>query len=140
MPARVILYMEDDDAAFSLAKIVLEEEPDIVLLRASDGEQGLAILRNFPPYEETPRPDLILLDVNLPKRSGLELLADLKASEPLRSIPVVMFSTSEYQEHRHEAARLGAKAYVDKPLGFEAFVTAVKKACALTPRSSTEES
>jgi CheY-like chemotaxis protein len=127
---RLVLYVEDDDAAFTLVRIILTEEaPEIRLVRALDGEQALAFLRRSPPYQESEVPDLILLDMNLPRKNGFEVLSELKAAEPLRSIPVVMFSTSSSPRERDESLSLGALEYVEKPAGFDAFVRAVKTAC-----------
>ncbi len=132
MASRVILYVEDDDAAFSLAKIVLQDaEPEIEVRRALDGEQALAILQRLAPYQDAPRPDLILLDLNLPKKNGFEVLADVKRSEGLRSIPVVMFSTSVNRRDRSDSLALGAQDYVTKPSSFDSFVEAVKTACSV---------
>ncbi len=137
MSRRIVLYVEDDDAAFSLARIVLEEEePQIQLLRASNGEQALAFLRRSGSYQHAPRPDLILLDLNLPGKNGFEVLSDLKTSEPLRSIPVVMFSTSPSVTDRRDSLALGAENYVTKPSSFDAFVQAVKIACSLPGTAS----
>jgi CheY-like chemotaxis protein len=136
---RLVLYVEDDDAAFTLVRIILNEEaPEIRLVRALDGEQALAFLRRSPPYQESEVPDLILLDMNLPKKNGFEVLSELKAAEPLRSIPVVMFSTSSSPRERDESLSLGALEYVEKPAGFDAFVRAVKTACSSLekPRAS----
>jgi CheY-like chemotaxis protein len=130
MGARVVLYVEDDDATFSLARITLEQEnPPVELLRACSGEQALAILRNVPPYESAPRPDLILLDLNLPEKNGLEVLADLKANDAFRSIPVMIFSTSAAQLDRSNSYRLGARDFIAKPSDFDSFAKAVKRAC-----------
>jgi len=128
--ARVVLYVEDDDATFALVRIILAEEaPEVRLLRAVDGEQALRLLRKSAPYEASPRPDLILLDWNLPKKNGFELLSDLKREERLRSIPVVMFSTSSSRAAREVSLELGARDYVTKPSNFDSFVDAVKTAC-----------
>ncbi len=132
MGARVVLYVEDDDATFSLARITLQaENPPVRLLRACDGEQALAILRNAPPHESAPRPDIILLDLNLPEKSGLEVLADLKASDSLRSIPVIMFTTSAAQTDRSNSYRLGAHDFIAKPSDLDSFAKAVKRACSI---------
>ncbi len=131
-----MLYVEDDDATYALVRLIMrDEEPQIRLLRASDGEQALAILRRSPPFEEMPVPDLILLDWNLPKKNGFELLADLKHSEEFRSIPVVMFTTSSSRSDRNDSLALGAQSFVTKPATFDAFVTAVKMACLEEPKS-----
>src|SRR3954463_14355810 len=116
MPGRLILYVEDDDAAFHLARTVLrEEDPSLQLVRASDGEQALAFLGRVSTYENAPRPDLILLDMNLPKKTGVQVLAEVKATESLRSIPVVIFSTSESVSDSDNCRALGARDYITKP-------------------------
>jgi two-component system, chemotaxis family, response regulator Rcp1 len=127
---RVVLYVEDDDATYTLVRIILAEQaPEIQLLRAGDGEQALKLLRRQPPYENSPLPDLILLDWNLPRKNGFELLSDLKQEDGLRSIPVVMFSSSSSRAAREVSLKLGARDYVTKPSTFESFVDAVKAAC-----------
>src|SRR2546423_15540580 len=84
MARRVLLYVEDDDAAFLAMQLTLDEaQAAIELHRAADGEQALAFVRRKSPYEHAPRPDLIVLDLNLPKRSGMEVLAELKRDESL---------------------------------------------------------
>lgn len=131
-----MLYVEDDDATYALVRLIMrDEEPQIRLLRASDGEQALAFLRRSPPFEGMPAPDLILLDWNLPKKNGFELLADLKRSEEFRSIPVVMFTTSSSRTDRNDSLALGAQRFVTKPATFDAFVKAVKMACLEEPKS-----
>jgi two-component system response regulator len=130
MGPRVVLYVEDDNAAFALVRIILaEEDPQLRLYRACDGEQALAFVRKLAPYGNAPVPDLILLDWNLPKKNGLQVLAELKAAEPLRSIPVVMFSTFSSLQNRSASLALGAQEYLAKPSDFDAFAEAVKTAC-----------
>ncbi len=137
MQTRTILYVEDDDGAFFLAAMVLQEmAPEIQLLRASDGEQALAMLRNLAPYQEVPKPDLVLLDLNLPAKNGFEVLSDLKRSESLRAIPVVIFSTSQSESDRSASLALGARDYVTKPSSFQRFVEALKSACSSTGEPS----
>lgn len=137
MHQRIILYVEDDDSAFFVAKTVLEEMvPQVRLFRASDGEEALAFLRKGAPYEDAPKPDLILLDLHLPKKNGFEVLGELKRSEALRAIPVVIFSTSEFQSDRSASLDLGAQDYVVKPTSFQMFVEALKRACSLSEDSA----
>ena len=137
MCARTILYVEDDDGAFFLAKIVLEEMgPEFQLFRACDGEEALAILRKHPPFQDAVKPDLILLDLNLPKKNGFEVLSDLKRSESLRTIPVVVFSTSRSEPDRIASLALGAQDYFTKPSSFDLFVEALKRACSSAGKSA----
>lgn len=129
MPHRVLLYVEDDDAAFLAMQFTLREaRAQIDLHRAVDGEQALAFVRKENSYENVPRPDLILLDLNLPKKSGMEVLAEIKSDEALRSIPVIMFSSSRRPLDANRSLELGAQEYLTKPSSLEGFVETVKRA------------
>ncbi len=127
MAARSFLYVEDDDAAFFLMQMALHEaDPDIRLFRASDGEQALSFLQGSGPFQNAPRPDLILMDVNLPKRNGLEVLRALKEIKGLGAIPVIMFTTSTAADERETSLALGAQEYVTKPPSLDRFMEVVK--------------
>ena len=127
MMDRSFLYVEDDDASFVLFGIALREaDPSIRLCRASDGEQALAILQNRPPYESEPRPDLILLDINLPKQNGLEVLQVIKDDKSLCSIPLIVFTTSALTQDLETSLALGASDYVTKPRTLDLLIEAVK--------------
>jgi two-component system, chemotaxis family, response regulator Rcp1 len=129
MARRVLLYVEDDDAAFLAMQLTLQEaQAQIDLLRAVDGEQALAFVRKKNSYCDAPRPDLILLDLNLPKRSGIEVLAELKSDESLSSIPVIIFSSSRRPVDEDRSLKLGAQEYLTKPSSLEGFVETVKRA------------
>ncbi len=91
-----------------------------------DGEKALAFLRNQPPYADAPRPDLILLDWNLPRKNGREVLAEIKADPALQTIPVVVLTTSQAEEDVGKAYNLHANCYVVKPLELDTFVHAVQ--------------
>ncbi len=93
----------------------------------TDGEQALQFLRRSGPFAGAPRPGLILLDVNLPRVSGLEVLAELKKDPDLLRIPVVMLTTSQAEEDILRSYQLHANAYVTKPVDFENFVTAIRQ-------------
>jgi DNA-binding response OmpR family regulator len=136
MGVHVVLYIEDDDAAFKLVGIILQEHaPDIRLLRARDGDEALALLRGAEPDRQAPEPDLIILDLNLPKKNGFQVLSELKANESLRSIPVVIFSNSSMANDKSDALGRGAQDYITKPSSFDLFVEAVRTACSLKDRS-----
>ena len=129
---RAVLYIEDDDAAFVLVRIVLDERaPHIQLFRAHDGEEALLLLHGSAPGQQGLKPDLILLDLNLPKKNGIAVLSDLKASETLRAIPVVMFSTSSAAQDKSDALNGGAQDYITKPSSLDQFIEAVKIACSV---------
>jgi CheY-like chemotaxis protein len=93
----------------------------------SDGVSAMEFLRKQDPYADVPTPDLILLDLNLPKMDGREVLAAIKADETLRSIPVVILTTSEAEEDVLRSYSLHANAYVTKPVDFERFIDVVRR-------------
>ena len=92
----------------------------------NDGVEALAYLRREGPYAGATRPDLILLDLNLPRKDGREVLAEIKADPELRLIPVVVLTTSGADDDVVGSYRLHANAYVTKPVDFEAFVGVVR--------------
>ncbi len=91
-----------------------------------DGEEAIAFLRRSGAHENAPRPDLIILDLNLPRKDGRVVLADFKSEPSLQSIPVVMFTTSHSREDITRCYALGANCYVRKPGGLDDFRTAVQ--------------
>ena len=91
-----------------------------------DGVEALAFLRREPPYADAVRPDLILLDLNLPRKDGREVLAEVKADESLRTIPVVVLTTSQAEEDILRAYGLHANCYITKPVNFAGFVKMVR--------------
>jgi CheY-like chemotaxis protein len=89
-----------------------------------DGASGIEFLRN--EQEDTPRPDLILLDLNLPGKGGREVLAEIKADPDLRRIPVAVLTTSRAEQDVEQAYHLNANCYVTKPMDLDEFIAAVK--------------
>jgi len=87
-----------------------------------DGEQAINFLRKTGDYVDMPRPGLILLDLNLPRRNGLEVLAELKTDADLMTIPVVVLTTSQAEEDILRSYALHANAYISKPVDFERFI------------------
>ena len=94
---------------------------------AADGVEALAFLRRQGRYADVPRPDVILLDLNLPKKDGREVLAEIKADPNLLRIPVVILTSSEAEEDILKAYNLHANAYVAKPVGLEQFMAVVRQ-------------
>jgi two-component system, chemotaxis family, response regulator Rcp1 len=130
MIQRILLYVEDEDAAAFLLETALKEASiDVTLYRVADGEDALAFLRKAGIYKSMPRPDLVLLDLNLPRKGGLEVLSELKDSQELNSLAVVVFTSSSLANDKRRAMALGAQEYITKPASFEGFVAAVKSAC-----------
>jgi CheY-like chemotaxis protein len=93
----------------------------------TDGEQALEYLHQTGEYAGAPRPGLVLLDLNLPRRDGLEVLADLKQDPVLRVIPVVILTTSQAEEDILRSYSLHANAYVSKPVDFERFIDVIRQ-------------
>ncbi len=131
MPELVLFSVEDEEATLFLLETALREMSiRVELHHASDGQQALCFLKKLPPYEEAPTPDLVLLDLNLPKLNGLKVLAELARSERLRSIPVVVLTASSLLSDKQEALALGAQDYIVKPPSLDGFFEAVHNACA----------
>ena len=132
--------MSDDDLGLSAAPVdilLVEDDPgDVLMTRealadakmanelyvVSNGEEALAFLNQEGEYADAPRPGLILLDLNLPRVDGREVLAQIKADDILRRIPVVVLTTSEAEEDILRSYDLHANANVTKPVDFERFV------------------
>lgn len=134
MPARrkghpiEVLLVEDNPADIRLTREALAEGKVRNNLHvAPDGVVALELLRREGPYADAPRPDLILLDLNLPKKNGRELLAEIKEDESLRQIPVVVLTTSEAEEDILRSYQLHANCYVTKPVGLEQFLNVVRQ-------------
>ena len=91
-----------------------------------DGMEALAYLRHEGPYANAALPDLILLDLNMPKKDGREVLAEIKADEELRRIPVLVFTISNAEKDILEAYDLQASAFITKPIDLDEFITVVR--------------
>ena len=123
-----VLMVDDDEGDVLMTKEAFEYYKIGNRLHVvSDGDQALAFLRRTGPYADAPRPGLILLDVNLPRRSGLEVLAELKQDPDLLLIPVVMLTTSRAEEDIVRSYSLHANAFVSKPVDFEHFIDAIRQ-------------
>lgn len=123
----VILMAEDNDADARLAEeALLDGKLDNILYRVKDGEEALAFLRNEVPYEKMPRPDLILVDLNMPKMDGSEVLAEIRKDPALSNIPVVILTTSDDEADVLRSYRLQANCYIKKPVDFDQFVEVVQ--------------
>ncbi|MGA1868035.1 MAG: response regulator [bacterium] len=91
-----------------------------------DGEAALAFLRREGPYAHVPRPDIILLDLNLPKKDGREVLKEIKTDEKLKSIPVVVLTVSDAEEDINKAYSLHANCYICKPIELDQFTKIIR--------------
>ena len=122
-----VLLVEDDPGDVLLIREAFEDNKVHNRLHVvPDGVEALTFLRQEGEHADAPRPDLVLLDLNLPKKHGHEVLAEIKGDPGLCSIPVVVFSTSRYHEDIDRSYRLQANAYVAKPRDLEDFLSTVR--------------
>lgn len=123
-----VLLVEDDPGDVLMTREAFEEHKVANRLSVvSDGVSAMAFLRREGEHAGAPRPDLVLLDLNLPRMDGREVLAAVKADEELRHIPVVVLTTSEAEEDVLRSYSLHANAYVTKPVDFERFIEVVRQ-------------
>jgi CheY-like chemotaxis protein len=123
-----VLLVEDDPGDTLMIREAFEDNKVRNRLSAvTDGVQALEFLRREGEHAGAPRPDLILLDLNLPRKDGREVLAEIKADENLRTIPVVILTTSQAEEDVLRSYNLHANAYVTKPVDFERFIEVVRQ-------------
>ncbi|MFN8571727.1 MAG: response regulator [Gemmatimonadaceae bacterium] len=117
-----ILLVEDSPTDALLTQEAFADSPyDSVIYRVENGVEALAFLRREGRYADAPRPDLVLLDWNLPRKHGREVLREAKVDEALRSIPVVVLSTSHADSDIRTSYDLHANCYISKPVGFDEF-------------------
>ncbi len=122
-----ILLVEDSPSHVLITREALQEAKILNTLHVvEDGVEAMAFLRNEGTYKNAPRPDLILLDLNLPRKDGREVLEEIKADTRLKHIPVVVLTTSSAEEDVVRAYGLHANCYVVKPVEFDSFVKAVR--------------
>jgi len=123
-----VLLVEDDPGDVLMTQEAFEEHKVRNSLNVvSDGVEALAYLRREGEHADAPRPDLILLDLNLPRVDGREVLQVIKNDEDLRRIPVVVLTTSQADEDILRSYSLHANAYVTKPVDFERFIAVVRQ-------------
>jgi CheY-like chemotaxis protein len=123
-----VLLVEDDPADVVLIREAFENNAvNNVLHVAEDGVEAMAYLRGEGGHAGAPRPDLILLDLNLPRKDGRQVLSEIKADDRLRSIPVVVLTTSGAEEDVLRSYDLHANAYVSKPVDFGRFEEVIRR-------------
>jgi two-component system, chemotaxis family, response regulator Rcp1 len=122
-----VLLVEDNPGDVRLTREALRDGKVCNNLAvAKDGEEALAYLRREGPFADAPRPDVILLDLNLPRKDGREVLEAIKADAALRTIPVVILTSSEAERDIARAYELNANCYITKPVDLDQFITVVK--------------
>lgn len=115
-PIRVLLAEDDDDHVLLLQRALRNYPREVQILVARDGQEAVELLRS-----QSSRPDLILLDINMPKLTGLEVLRTVKGDSSLSQIPAVMLTTSAREEDRTASLNGGANDYIIKPVNFRKF-------------------
>jgi CheY-like chemotaxis protein len=126
MPIRVLLVEDNPGDVGLMQESFRDVNPLIQVHVASDGVEAMAFLKNHSAGADAPRPDLILLDLNLPKMDGRELLAQIKQDDDLKSIPTVIVSSSDAAADVERSYQFHANSYVAKPIRFDAFQSLVK--------------
>ncbi len=122
-----ILLVEDNPGDADLAREALHDTKlNNKLYVVGDGETAMAFLHRANEFSDAPRPDLILLDLNLPKKDGREVLADIKGHDDLKRIPVVILTTSDAEEDILKSYNLHANCYITKPIDLRQFVKVVR--------------
>ncbi|WP_225225600.1 response regulator [Komarekiella delphini-convector] len=126
MPIEVLL-VEDNPGDAQLTRIALEDSKISIHLNVvEDGVEAMAFLRKQEKYATAAHPDIVLLDLNLPKKDGREVLAEIKTDINLKRIPVVVLTTSQAEEDILKAYNLAANCYITKPVDFDQFVKIVQ--------------
>jgi chemotaxis family two-component system response regulator Rcp1 len=126
MPVEVLL-VEDSPGDVRLTREALRETGTAVNLHvASDGVEAMAFLRNEGKYTKAPRPDFILLDLNIPKLDGRQVLAQIKNDQNLKTIPTIVLTTSDAEVDIVKSYQLQANCYISKPVQFEDFENVVR--------------
>ncbi|MFI9387380.1 response regulator [Kutzneria sp. NPDC052558] len=123
-----VLLVEDDPGDVLMTREAFEHHKIRNKLHVvADGVEALQFLRREGPHAEAPRPGLVLLDLNLPRKDGREVLSEIKSDDSLRSIPVVVLTTSEAEEDILRSYDLHANAYVTKPVDFDRFIDVIRQ-------------
>ena len=121
-----VLLVEDNPGDIRLMREALRDGATKNLAAVEDGEEALAYLRRETPYADAPKPDLIFLDLNLPKKDGREVLNEIKKDERLRRIPVVILTTSEAERDIYGAYELHANCYIKKPTDLDEYMEVIR--------------
>jgi chemotaxis family two-component system response regulator Rcp1 len=122
-----ILLVEDSPSDAGLTMTALEKATvSNKVTHVEDGVDAISLLRNEGVYADAVRPDVILLDINLPRKNGMEVMQDLCEDASLKLIPVIVLTTSDNEEDVSQAYGLNARAYICKPVGLEDFIEAMR--------------
>jgi CheY-like chemotaxis protein len=125
-PVELLLVEDNEDDIVLIEEAFVGAKLMNVIFTVRDGEAALAYLRQEGPYTHRRRPGLVLLDINMPKKNGFEVLQAMKADPLLQSLPVVMLTTSDREDDIARSYTDGACSYIRKPMSLERFVQVVK--------------
>ena len=125
-PVEVLLVEDDPGDAYLMMETMKESKLRINMHSVDDGVKAMAFLRREDPYQDAVTPDMILLDLNMPRKDGRQVLREIKSDETLKHLPVVILTTSQAEADVVESYSLGANCYVPKPVGLNEFVRVVK--------------
>ena len=124
----VVLIADDDPGDVMLIEEALEATGTAITVHvARDGQEAVAFLQRTGEYADVPRPDVVLLDLNMPRKNGRQVLAEIKSDPRLASIPILVFTTSQDPDDIRTAYTLHANAYVTKPINLDDFTTTVAR-------------
>jgi len=126
-PIDVLLVEDDPGDTLMIREAFADNKVRNTLSCVTDGVEAMRFLRREGEYADAPRPDLILLDLNLPRKDGREVLGEIKGDERLATIPVVVLTTSQAEEDVLRSYKLHANAYVTKPVDFDRFIEVVRQ-------------
>jgi len=124
-PIEILMVEDNPDDVFLTQEILKESKLYINLNVVEDGVMALAFLHQKEPYQNAPRPDLILLDLNLPRKDGREVLTEIKSDNILKLIPIVVFTTSEAEQDILKVYALHANCYITKPVDADKFIKTI---------------
>lgn len=127
LPKEIILVEDNPGDVYIVRSSLADTKLDHNFYHVRDGEEVMTYLHQEEGYQNTPRPDLILLDLNLPKKNGFEVLAEIKADSQLRIIPVIILTSSDSERDILRSYELYANSYIVKPSNYFDFFQAIKK-------------
>jgi len=126
-PVEILLVEDNEDDVVIIQEAFVESRLVNVITTVSDGEEALAYLRREGKYNVAPLPGLVLLDINMPKKNGFEVMQAMKADPRLRSLPVIMLTMSDRDEDVIRSYANGACSYIRKPVDLDQFHTVIKQ-------------
>ena len=126
-PINILLAEDNEDDVLMIQEAFDEANLTNIIDVVSDGKQAMRYLRRQPPYENARLPGLVLLDINMPRKDGFEVLEEVKGDARLRHLPVIMLTTSHREEDVVRSYSRGACSYVTKPIDFKQFQDVVKQ-------------